>query len=180
MVKRALILGSANTLREDLRGALSMCDNYEVVIAAKGAALEWGGRLDAWVTLHPDRIKREMDLRVHHRKFPRPDRVYAHRQEAGVTHVSEYKFDGQKTSGSSGHFALYVAIVHYGCDRNVLCGIPLEKHMGRLDGKEHWSGSRAFRDDWNQSLPHIKPFTRSMSGWTKSLLGEPTPSWLES
>lgn len=179
MVKRALILGSANTLRDDLERALAMSE-FDMVIACKGAGQEWSGKLDAWVTLHPDRIKRELDLRCHHKRYPRPAHVIAHRQEPGVTMVSAYKWPGQKTSGSSGHFALYVAIVHFGCDRNVLCGIPLEKHMGRIDGKDHWSGSRAFRDGWTQSLPHYKEFTRSMSGWTKSLLGEPTPEWLES
>jgi hypothetical protein len=27
-------------------------------------------------------------------------------------------------------------------------------------------------------MPHIKDKVRSMSGWTKELLGEPPPEWL--
>ncbi len=182
MVKRALILGSAKTLRDDLDRALDLSE-FDIVIAAKGAGFVWTGRLDAWVTLHPDRLEKR-DLKRRLKVGPMPDRIYAHRKDKHVSHVAEYKWSDQKTTGSSGHFALKVAIDEYGCDRCVLCGVPIEKSLGRIEAIghtiDHWSGSRAFRDGWTQSLHHYKEFTRSMSGWTRQLLGEPTTEWLES
>lgn len=175
MVKKCLILGSANCLRHDLRRALSLAE-FEGVVVCKGAGLAWSGRVDAWVSLHPDRIASDIARR---RKYdwPDADRVYGHKEASGVTHVLPYKFDEQKTSGSSGLFALRVAM-ELGFDKFVLCGIPLLKEAGRLDGMERWRGAIAFRRGWEQVLPRIKDTTRSMSGWTKQLLGEPTAEWL--
>jgi hypothetical protein len=176
MVKKALILGSANTLRSDLRRALDLSE-FDCVIACKLAGLSWSGRLDAWVSLHPERFERELAVR-RGRRWPMPDRTYGHRAAPGVTHVFEHRWPGQKISGSSGHYALRIAIEEYGCDRCVLCGIPMDKSLGRIDGKDHWSGAKSFLEGWRESLPFYKDKTRSMSGWTKQLLGEPTLEWL--
>lgn len=176
MVKRALVMGSARCLRADLEGALSLAE-FECVIACKGAGLEWQGRLDAWVTLHPDRFARELAQR-RGRGWALPDRTYAHADAPGVSHTLTYRWPDQKTSGSSGLFALRIAIEEYGCDRIVLCGIPLDKEYGRLDLPGAWRGATAFKQGWEQALHRIKDKTRSMSGWTKQLLGEPTAQWL--
>ena len=176
MVKRCLILGSANCLRADLRGALSMAE-FEGVVACKGAGLEWRGRLDAWVSLHPKTLPRDIERR-RRRGLPDADRTYGHERTPGVSHSLQYKFPGQVNSGSSGLFALRVAMNEFDFDQFVLCGIPLVKEYGRIDGKEHWSGANSFRLGWNEVLPQIKNSVRSMSGWTKTILGPPTPEWL--
>lgn len=89
----------------------------------------------------------------------------------------EYRWKDQATSGSSGLFAVRVAL-ELGFDRIVLCGVPMQKEQGRLDGIVRWSGAEAFKKGWQQALPHLRDTTRSMSGWTKQLLGAPTAEWL--
>lgn len=176
MVKRCLVLGSANTLRSDLRAALELSE-FEGVVACKGAGLEWRGNLDAWVSLHPDRLPRDIAWR---RELGYPDaaRTYGHIAAPGASHHTEYKFPKQKTSGSSGLFGIKVALIDLGFDRVVLCGIPLMREEGRIDGKVRWSGAEAFKKGWHEALPHLENRVRSMSGWTKQLLGSPTPEWL--
>lgn len=179
MVKRCLVLGSANNLRDDLRRALRMAE-YEGVIVAKGAGLVWKGKVDAWVSLHPDRFMADINRRKS-LGFPDALEHVSHvtkDQFPGVDRMRHYKFEGQRRSGSSGLFAVLVAKLDHGYDRIVLCGMPLEKLQGRLDGKDRWNGASSFKTGWLESLPHIKNSVRSMSGWTKTHLGAPTPEWL--
>ena len=175
-MRSALILGSANCLRDDLERALDLGE-FDCVIACKGAGLIWSGSLAAWVSLHPERLPGDI-ARRQARGFPPAERTYGHKPVPGVSHHMNYRWPDQKTSGSSGLFALRVAIEEFGCDRNVLCGIPLDKSLGRVDGLSHWPGAMAFKRGWEETLPIIRDKARSMSGWTRNLLGEPTTSWL--
>jgi hypothetical protein len=90
----------------------------------------------------------------------------------------EYKWPDQKRSGSSGLFACRVAL-SLGFDRLVLCGIPLDRDAGRIDGKQVWNGASSFKQGFLEAMPHLKDTARSMSGWTATHLGTPTPEWLE-
>lgn len=176
MAKRCLILGSANCLSDDIKAALDLSE-FDGVIACKGAGLYWKGELDAWVSLHPDRMAKETEVR-RARGYPPAARIYGHKMAEGVTHALPYKFEGQNASGSSGLFGCKVAI-ELGFDRLVLCGIPLERGQGRIDGKETWNGSRTFKDGFKEALPALAGRARSMSGWTRLLLGAPTLEWLD-
>lgn len=176
MAKRCLILGSANCLAADIKAALDLSE-FDGVVACKGAGLYWKGELDAWVSLHPDRMAKETEER-RARGYPPAMRTYGHRKAEGCSHVLEYKFEGQTTSGSSGLYACKVAL-SLGFDRLVLCGIPLDREEGRIDGKDRWNGSRAFKDGFKEALPALAGRARSMSGWTRLLLGAPTLEWLD-
>lgn len=176
MVKRCLILGSANCLRNDLALALSMAE-YEGVVACKGAGLDWSGDLTAWVSLHPDRLPGDIKRR-REKGWPDAERTYGHKETPGVSHWLAYKWPKQKRSGSSGLFALRVAIEEFGFDRCVLCGIPLVKTQGRIDGKTTWNGANSFKQGFIEAMPYIKSKARSCSGWTRLHLGAPTPEWL--
>jgi hypothetical protein len=177
MVKKCLVLGSANCLFDDVDRALDMAE-FDGVVACKGAGLAWTGTLEAWVSLHPARLPDDIAER---RRLGYPDagRTYGHCPTSGVSHDLPYLFDNCKTSGSSGLFAVKVAMEEFGYDRLVLCGIPMQREYGRLDNKQMWAGSRLFMRGWEEAMPHIKNSVRSMSGWTKALLGEPTPRWLD-
>lgn len=170
MVKKALILGSAITLWDDIDAALDLSE-FDVVVAANEAGVAWSGILDAWVTLHPD----EMAARIKRRQqrgYPDARVIVDHWQV-------EYKFKGQRQSGSSGLFAVKYALVDMAVDRAVCCGIPIEVESGRIDGKSSWPAAPVFKQGWEQSLPHLKDKVRSMSGWTSRLLGKPTAEWLQ-
>ena len=177
MAKRCLVLGSANCLRDDIATALRLSE-FEGVVAAKHAGIEWSGELDAWVSLHPDRW---VPLIAERRElgYPPSSRLFGHISVEGVCEGVNYKFNGQRRSGSSGLFAAKVAI-DLGFDRLVLCGIPLEKEKGRIDGKDHWNGAYSFRQGFLEAIPTLAGRARSMSGWTQVILGTPTSEWLNS
>ncbi len=151
---------------------------YEGVVAAKHAGIEWTGELDAWVSLHPDRFSDLIAERAS-KGSPPAERHFAHQAWPSVCEATPYKFEGQTKSGSSGLFACKVAI-DLGFDRLVLCGIPLLKDQGRIDGKSHWNGETAFRQGFLQARPALAGRARSMSGWTQTILGTPTTEWLNS
>lgn len=178
--RTALVLGSARCMWDDVERALDLTE-FDGVVAAKGVGEVWPGHLDAWVTLHPEKIRKSIDARSR-AGYPRCLRVFAHKTDAHsrryVTDPVPYKFDSQNNSGSSGLFAVKVALEHLGFDRVVLCGMPLDRSQGRLDGLDLWHGSNTFEKGFRESFPLIKDRVRSMSGVTKQLLGEPTVQWL--
>lgn len=179
-MKRCLILGSALCLWRDIEGALELSE-FEGVIAAKRAGVLWKGKLDAWVTLHPDRAANDIQERKRY-GYPDAERVYSHNtthKHSGITHRSEYKFKEQNISGSSGLFAVKVAL-ELGFTHLVLCGMPLSRDQGKLGVGPRWNDPRRFQMGFLEALPTIKEHVRSMSGWTAEQLGKPTAEWLRS
>lgn len=180
MAGRGLIIGSALCMWDDVEAALDLCE-FDAVIAAKRAGVVWPGNLDAWVTLHPERLDQDIKAR-RQRGFPRAKCVYSHKSTAGqqyTTHQIEYKLPKQRTSGSSGLFAVKVALEEFRLTRLVLCGIPMDKTFGRIDDKNKiWAGADAFRPAFMDVFDDLRPFVRSMSGWTAMKFGKPTTEWI--
>jgi hypothetical protein len=157
---------------------------FDAVVACNDAAVAWPGRLDAAVSLHAEKWPMWLQRRAL-AGFVGPDKVFASLEAqrssppvtAGVTNHTEYRFDGQADTGSSGLFALKVALVDLGCDRAVLCGVPMEPTAHVARGAD-WLHATKYRKGWEQALPAIRYRARSMSGWTEQLLGRPTPDWI--
>lgn len=84
----------------------------------------------------------------------------------------------QKDVGSSGHFALKVALQDLGFDKAVLCGIPMNAEGRHFFNPRPWKVAHAYQQAWVDTLPLIKDRVRSMSGWTAELLGKPDAEWL--
>lgn len=177
----ALVLGGAACLWSDLDAALALGE-FDAVIACNDAAASWPGRLDAAVSLHPEKFGLWMTRRVA-TGYRMPERTFSFRAPNGgkgqyVTHQTPYQFPGQTQTGSSGLFALKVALTDLGCDRAVLCGIPLTADQAHFFDPKTWRAATSYRDGWKQALPQIKHRARSMSGWTAELLGQPDEEWL--
>jgi len=178
-IKIGLALGSATCLFRDLDDALDLTE-FDVVVAANEAGVAYSGRLDAWVTLHPIEMSARVDRRESRRYTPCVDIVshLTNETHPGITRQVEYKFKGQRRSGSSGLFAVKYALVELGCSHVICAGIPISAELGRIDGRDLWGNAPVFRGGWLDALPHIKNQVRSMSGWTSRLLGTPTSEWL--
>ena len=72
--------------------------------------------------------------------------------------------------GSSGLYACQVAQAL--CFRKaVLCGVPMTSDPRFFDPAP-WAGSARYRQAWARHKDRLG-FVRSMSGWTRDLLGEP-------
>lgn len=148
---------------------------FDGVVACNDVGAEWSGALDGWVTLHPKKF-REWSAARERNGFARAGRMVGHRPEVGLPdreiEVSEYKFPGQQTSGSSGLFAAKFALVDLGFDRAILCGIPMSNRPHFFDDK-NWMGHAGFREAWFGVPEVYRLRMRSMSGWTMALLGSP-------
>jgi hypothetical protein len=71
-----------------------------------------------------------------------------------------------------------VALNELHADRVVLAGIPLTRQAGHCDEAGDWRDAEKYRREWQDSADEMRPYVRSMSGWTRELLGEPTSEWL--
>lgn len=162
---KALIIGSGPGVVDDLWLARQLF-TPDLVIGINQAAL-MHGPVDLHVTLHPEEFA--------HRKAAR---MVAHKMLRGVDEFLEHTARGCVNSGSSGLYAVRVARELKNCTRIVLAGVPMTVEPHDFGGAP-WKAARTFQQAWKQSKDQIKPYVRSMSGWTRDLLGAPTPEWLQ-
>jgi hypothetical protein len=180
----ALVLGGARNIWADVEAALELGE-FDGVVGCNDIGACWPGVMDAWVSLHGSHFvmwcaRRELRGRPPHKA------IYSHAAGAGepannrrVDHFVPYQFEGQDRSGSSGLFALKVALIDLGFDKAVLCGIPMTEGDRHFFDPRDWDAALAHRQGWVQALPVIKDRARSMSGWTREILGAPTAEWLD-
>lgn len=172
---KALVLGGAANMMADAEGALKLFDP-DVIVAVNDAGIVWPGKIDHWVTLHPTEFPRRVERR-RARGFDMKFEAWSHESRPWIDHVRCY------WEGSSGMFGARAAI-ELGGLRVVLAGIPMDDlpHVRggvtheRLRGKA-WPAAKKFRDDWQRCKPYMGA-VRSMSGWTKHVLGAPDEKWL--
>lgn len=168
----ALILGGAQCVWQDAVNALRLF-TPDAVFAVNDMIAEWPGRLDYAVSLHPDKLSVFVRAREQH-GYSSGFQTWAHKASAR---------DGvQKTTadwrGSSSLLAVKIAIVEEKFDAVVLAGVPMSKEQGHFKRRKPWTSAEMYRKGWHLHLGEIAPYVRSLSGWTRELLGEPTPTWL--
>lgn len=178
----ALVLGGGASLEADVRAALDLGE-YSGVVCCNDSGVSWPGPLDCWVSLHTDKLTRTWRYARQTKGFEQAGYMWGPKQgfEKGLKPpldgwVGQF-FEGQIDGGSSGHFALKVALVDLGYDRAVLCGIPMDtsKHFF---GGDDWRSATSHRLGWEQTFATIKDRVRSMSGWTRVKFGAPDSNWL--
>lgn len=162
----ALILGGAQCVWHDAARALQLC-TPDAFIAINDMIPRWPGRIDYAVSLHADQMHRWSKARKDNpQKWSVKQMV-----GAGI----------QKTTndwgGSSGLFA--VKIAREEGMHAILCGVPMSAVAGHfVRGPDKWKNCNTFLPAWEERVEELKPFVRSMSGWTAVQFGEPTPDWL--
>ncbi|KHQ50401.1 hypothetical protein [Mameliella alba] len=178
-MRTCLVLGGGDTLQDDIAAYGGPVDG---AIAANDAGMVWPGELDAWVSLHATHwIGKGWVQGRADRGYP-PARRHLGHGAAGRCHAGKelpegvefipYKFPGQTRSGSSGLFAAKVALIDMGFDRVVLCGVPMDDRPHYWDeGRQPWKACETFRPAWQALAPEYRARMRSMSGWTRELLG---------
>lgn len=159
------------------------------IIATKRAGRDYDGPVHEWPSFHPELFKPWIAIRA---KYNRPPalRLWSARSprvkkpDTGGLVINWLASQG----GSSGMLGVQVglAIGHPPyqnepqIDRLILCGIPMEKSK-RYDDNQIWREAELYREHWIKFFgdnPQHKDRVRSMSGWTKELLGGPTEEWL--
>ena len=202
-MRTALIIGGGANVWEDIEAALDLGE-FQGVVACNDVGCVWPGRLDGWVSLHAAKLPGWMQARERNGLTPAA-RVAGHLGDgkqypatnARPRKVREYvdhRFPGQSRSGSSGLFAAKYALEDLGFDRGVLCGIPMEMSQAHFFNSHPWNGAKSHVAGWLKKpwsppqkgqkaeppipLPAIKGRLRSMSGWTRELLGSPTRKFI--
>lgn len=162
MIDTLLIIGSADTAEDDIKRFDAFPVGYNrMMIGVDAYGL---GNLPAtyFASYHPDDL---VKLQV------RPFIVISHRQFRDMVDIIRPIDLNNEPTGSSALLGALVGIDE-GYKKIVLCGCPL---IGKnVKGYEYSN----FRKGWFFHYNHIKDKVRSMSGWTKELLKEPTKEWL--
>lgn len=172
----ALVLGGASCIWQDVAAFRALGVKPDAVVACNDMISEWRGALDAACSLHAEKLRSWLELRKSNGYTP-PWRTFAKPATDSGFEETEYRFDGQNETGSSGLFALRIALVNLGADKAVCCGIPMRKEPHFFDAAD-WQGAPQHWNGWLQAQPAIRDRARSMSGNTQRLLGAPTPEWL--
>lgn len=153
---------------------LARLQDVAAVYAVNDAAAEYPGRLAAFVTLHPEKLPAWLDKR-RSAGLPEPDAVVAHEMKPRVTEAVDYRWPGMTGSGSSGLFAVKVALEKTSLPI-VLCGVPMTPAGTHYENSSFRSECHAFTDAWRIALPYLRERVRSSSGWTAELLGTYHPA----
>jgi hypothetical protein len=153
------------------------------VCACNDVGVVYRGRLEFWASLHPEKFglwaerRRRLGLPPHETILGHVEALTSNpRLPPCVTGYVPHRFPGQNSAGSSGLFALKVALDRF--ERAVLCGIPLAPAAAHYFDSRPWGAAEHYLDGWHEALPTIKGRARSMSGWTAELLGRPTAEWM--
>jgi len=164
--KCLIILGSAPCLMDDLDAMPWIC-LYDYMAIGLDAVDRYPAGLKYVATFHPAEIT---DIRKRREVYGgNTDYKVISHEPQNTDIVIE---DWWKPSGSSALLGVQAAI-RLGYDRIILCGCPLQ-------GKDRHGGDyhTMFSKGWNDRIKEIKDHVRSMSGWTRELLGVPTEEWI--
>lgn len=156
------------------------------VIAVNNMILHWKNRVHHGVSLHAEEPPLWRKLRQQYGCDNNHVTCHAARPSRDPQIMNcDYIWDllGCARAGTSSLFAVAVGIA-LGYSRIVLAGVP-------LDDKGHFYdppglvfkcfGSTSVRNQWQTAQEvFFKNRVRSLSGWTRELLGEPTDEWTKS
>jgi hypothetical protein len=149
------------------------------VIAVNRAGLLYQEPIRCWCSIHGVALvdwieeRRQLGCDMNFQAFGNFTRF----QDSG----SVERWNCPNWGGTSSAYAVDLAL-KAGWDRVVLCGVPMagNESLGVDEILAYPTGYEVYRIGWEKHYDEIKDKVRSMSGWTRELLGEPTEEWLES
>lgn len=168
-----VVVGCADCVWDDLK---SISYRSKHVLVLNDIGIYFPGYMEHWATCHPNIINGGQKVRDQHRDHK--DFV-THIPDYAVPKIPGYIWTIPKLAGTSGMFGVLIGL-GLGYKRIILAGIPLTctAHFWypsvpvKMDKK-------GIRQSWERISNLIfEGRVRSLSGWTKELLGEPTEEWL--
>jgi hypothetical protein len=171
--KAALVLGGSENVFTEFYKAKELCDQAHrdtIIIACNDMIAQCPEPIDHAVTLHPEFFHLWFKARQD-AGFPPLTRIWSHRSYVGFTdHTKDW-------IGSTGLLALKIAR-EIACTHIILCGVPMTCEDDHFVRHRRWQAAHGFRRGWGRHVHLLKPFTRSMSGWTREQFGFPDYMWL--
>jgi hypothetical protein len=171
----AICVGGGNDPLAEYAAALTLCTENGKSVAnfiCNDTLACFPGTIHHGATLHPDKWVYWKSIRERN-GYPMPERLWAHRSYDDFTNWTK---DWQ---GSSGLFLVKIAR-ELGYTHIVLCGIPMTEDGLHFERRQHWTSAPGFRKGWARVQGALRPFVRSMSGWTAEHFGRPDSEWLAS
>jgi hypothetical protein len=177
-MKKALVVGSAPCVFEDLFDAPKWPK-----IVVNWAGIRHLGPIEFWASLHRHLIYEGIKIRrdkggdmafTAWAKAPAGERVPNVPSPTKMKH-----YINKWGAGSSGWYAIEVALKELGYDRLILCGIPMtgETTIQKAGIEERIRNDEPFietlRPRWSLHMDKLQGKVKSMSGWTRELLGGP-------
>lgn len=174
MKKVIFALGGANCLHDDLTRAKAIVEP-DTIIATNHAGKDYGGIVDHWCSMHPEKMNGWVNERT--KKGLPPAKMLwrpRHKQPHGLEMQAAPSW-----GGSSGLLAVTVGLLYCEATHIIVCGMPYEPENAHYDDvRTPWSEASRYRASWNRYFNQMRDRVRSMSGWTRQLLGEPDERWL--
>ena len=162
-----LALGGAGGVWDELEEARSIYPDADVG-AVNEAGRDYTGTLTAWATLHVDKFHPWQ--RHREQKGLNTDYIAVSNKGHPLPRVD--RVERELWSGTSGLYLCQVAILTLGYDLVICCGMPLTDTPHYFDSGKWWAAPN-YRRGWKEAVNHIGPKIRSMSGWTRDLVGHP-------
>jgi hypothetical protein len=171
----ALCLGGALTVWDDYAAAQRLLSgrlHNVLVVTCNLGGLHYAGHLDAWVSLHSEWMSDWIEER---RRLGYPDAalVGIHRE----WDIPGAKVLDMRWPGSSGLYMAQFAIEVLGAERAILCGVPMDGTGSHIHHGGAWEKPERYHEGFVLAKCHGAPI-RSMSGWTRDLMGAPDAEWL--
>jgi hypothetical protein len=175
MGRVAIVFGSAANAQDDLEAARLLAPDAPIVCVNDSLKACTHSPVVAFATLHPERHKRFLE-------GANLDGValYAHQECRGWPG----KVAKELWGGTSGLFAVQIALEVMGFAGVICAGVPISSDYGTAyklqPGRYKWAGGSEvrYRKNWTAALPALEGRVKSMSGWTRDLLGAPSREWL--
>lgn len=183
MSRRAVVLGGADCVWDDFERLEEMIGQPwpGLVIAVNDAGWAFPRKIDHWVSLEAENFQRKKSWEDRRRSngYPGGYETWGGIWCTGTddTELVDHAIPVDLVGSSGYHAAYEVAVRHLFMKRVPICGIPMTGDPHFFDA-EPWNGFRSHRFAWERSVEVFNGRIRSMSGWTRDLLGEPTPDWL--
>jgi len=179
-MKPALVLGGASCLEADITQARALIDPAAcVVLAVNDAGFWWPNRLDHWVSMHAEEFPERERIRAE-RGYPDGYTRWTRPYPCGLMYREAFAdelFGGWY--GSSGLLAVGIAIERLGCDRIMLCGMPMDERA-HFNREGAFTAANGYRVGWRRHMIEMADRVRSFSGWTADQLDIPDTGWLTS
>ena len=193
----ALVIGGSEKIIEEYRAAKALCADLAIVtFVANDMIADFPDRIDHAVTMHSYKLERSNGWLPARRRagLELPQRVWSHplirqtrvqqpspkrKPDAGVTdQFTDPTGKWNAASGvSSGTLAAKIA-KDLGHIRIILCGVPLEIKAGHFKRRRDWTWAPTPQLHCKKNAEELRPYVRSMSGWTMQLFGFPDRAWL--
>ena len=154
-------------------------DWWDIVVAANDIGSHWPRKLDAWCTLHPEKMGGWRDAREENGYPPATEHVARHgRNGPSIDRTFRHPF----RNGSSGLLAV-AAAMDLGATKIVCCGVPMTRSPYFADSAVHhegkiFAGADSHWKEWLRHANSLDGIVKAMSGRTMELLGAPTVEWL--